>query len=181
MPCPLLQRRGLVHRGSLGMRGAFRSQDHLWERHSKGSDRAPNCHAASYRFLHRCRSEGWRVIAFFSVPESRSLESAANTVVDALGECADSFVGEVTFVHVPKCITVFGEYVFYLGKSQTAGRCQTPAFELGTIAAAAMFSDLFSHVRINTFGARPSQAELDTVLQSLEPQAFWSKDVQLKE
>lgn len=68
----------------------------------------------------------WRGIAFFSVPESRSLESAANTVVDALRECADSFVGEITFVHVPKCITVFGEYVFYLGKSQTAGRCQIP-------------------------------------------------------
>jgi hypothetical protein len=123
----------------------------------------------------------WRGIAFFSMPESRSLESAANTLVDALLECADSLTGDITLAHFPKCVSVFDDCVFFLGESQTAGRCQIRAFDLGTASAAAMFSDLFSHLRINVFGARPSQAELDTVLQSLDSQAFWSKDVPLKE
>ncbi len=123
----------------------------------------------------------WRGIAFFSIPESRSLKSAANTLVDSLRECANALPGEVSLAHLPKCITVFGDCIFYLGESQVEGGCQIRAFDLGAVSAAAMFSDLFSHLRVNIFGARPSQAELDTVLQSLEPQAFWSTVVQLKE
>ncbi len=121
----------------------------------------------------------WRGIAFFSIPSSRTLKSTAATLVDALNECIQGVNGDVDVAHLPKCIAVFDSFIFFLGQSATSGYCQIRGFDLGAVSMAAMFCDLFSHLRVEFFGGRPTQAELDTVLQSLQPPSFSSQDIKL--
>lgn len=122
-------------------------------------------------------SKIWRGIAFFSRPESRELESAGITLAETLAECCTDMNANEFLDHAPLCIGILDSYIFFLGKSEKLEHIRIRGFRLDSISMASMVASLFSFLRVERFSTRPTPSELDTLLQSIEPQESWSKDM----
>ena len=117
----------------------------------------------------------WRGIAMFNMPESRTLQSAGDTLKDCLAECFASTKYADFCSLLPNCMAVLDQLVFFF-QLKSNNVCHIRGFELREVSLSAMFADLFSHIRITHADSRPTPNELDTLLQSIEPTESWASD-----
>jgi hypothetical protein len=120
----------------------------------------------------------WRGITMFNMPESRTLKSAGETLGECLEQCYESNKYPDFCSLLPNSLAVLDKMVFFL-QSKSNNVCQIRGFTLQEVSLSALFTDLFSHIRITHADSRPTPNELDTLLQSINPTDSWASDFKI--
>lgn len=114
-------------------------------------------------------SRVWRCICFYSMPQSRTPESAIATIEESirlLFKDAPPFTtDDVRWNFLPTCIATISSYLVFL-KPDANNSMQLRLFELESLSLACALADLFSSVRRWSGGS--VVGELDDLIEALD-------------
>lgn len=116
-------------------------------------------------------SKVWRSVFFFSIPESRSSESALKTIAETINKvvekftCSNPSVFSVATGLLPICIASMSNFVVFLRPRETDNGIALNLFETEDLSFAFALADMFGSIRHHFTGK--NVAELDDLIESM--------------
>ena len=116
-------------------------------------------------------SKVWRSVFFFSIPESRSSESALKTIAQTINQVVEESASSNSSIFsdtqglLPVCIATLSNFVVFIRSGKTNNEVILNLFETGDLSFAFAIADMFGSIR-HYFTGR-NVAELDDIIESM--------------